>query len=92
MIRSFKHRGLERFFTRGSRAGIPTQFAQRLRIILGRLNASTAARDMDLPGLRLHQLKGQRRGTWSVWVSVNWRVTFRFDGEDVAEVDLEDYH
>jgi len=61
-------------------------------LILGRLNASTNAKDMDLPGLYLHELKGERRGTWSVRVSGNWRVTFRFDGPDVYEVNYEDYH
>ena len=63
-----------------------------MRLILGRLNASTNAKDMDLPGLYLHELKGERRGTGSVRVSGNWRVTFRFDGPDVYEVNYEDYH
>ncbi len=63
-----------------------------LRLMLGRLNTSTNAKDMDSPGLFLHELQGERRGTWSVRVSGNWRVTFRFDGPDVYEVNYEDYH
>ena len=69
-----------------------TAQANRIRILLGRLNASTSPRDMNLPGLNLHELKGRRRGTWSVRVSGNWRITFRFQGLDVHDVDLEDYH
>lgn len=92
MIRSFKHKGLERFFTTGSKAGIQPQNAERLRLILGRLSVSTGTRDMNLPGLKLHELRGDRKGTWAVGVSGNWRVTFRFIGKDVADVDYEDYH
>ncbi|MDA2936798.1 type II toxin-antitoxin system RelE/ParE family toxin [Acidobacteria bacterium AH-259-A15] len=92
MIQSFRHKGLEHFFLKGSKAGIQGKHAPRLRLIVGRLNASTKAKDMDLPGLYLHELKGERRGTWSVRVSGNWRVTFRFDGPDVYEVNYEDYH
>ena len=92
MIRSFKHKGLERFFTTGSKAGIQPQHAERLRLILGRLSVSTGTRDMNLPGLKLHELRGDRKGTWAVSVSGNWRVTFRFIGKDVADVDYEDYH
>lgn len=92
MIRSFKHKGLERFFTTGSQAGIQPQHAERLRLILGRLSVATGARDMNLPGLKLHELRGDRKRTWAVSVSGNWRVTFRFIGKDVADVDYEDYH
>jgi toxin HigB-1 len=92
VIRSFKHRGLQKFFSNGSTRGVEARFANRIRLILGRLQAATAPRDMDLPGLVLHQLKGQRVGTWSVRVSGNWRITFRFDGPDVCDVDYEDYH
>lgn len=92
MIRRFKHKGLERFFLQGSKAGITTSHALRLRLILSRLQASIAPRDMDLPGLYLHRLKGQDAGTWSVRVSGNWRVTFRFEGPDVVDVNYEDYH
>jgi proteic killer suppression protein len=92
VIKGFKHRGLERFFTTGSKAGIQPQYVERLRLILGRLNASAEPRDMNLPGLRLHELRGTRKGTWSVTVSGNWRVTFKFSGKDVEDVDYEDYH
>ena len=92
MIRSFKHKGMERFFLTGSKAGVQVQQAERLRLILGRLNAATAPEDMRLPGLDLHQLKGDRKGTWAVKASGNWRVTFTFVGKDATEVDYEDYH
>ena len=92
MIASFRHKGLEKFFRTGSKAGIQAKHASRLRLILGRLNASTTPQDMSLPGLVLHELSGRRRGNWSVRVSGNWRITFRFRGEDAVEVDYEDYH
>ncbi|PFG52654.1 LOW QUALITY PROTEIN: proteic killer suppression protein [Marinobacter sp. LV10R520-4] len=89
MIRSFKHKGLAKFFKSGSTAGIQAGHAKRLRLILGRLNAASDAKDMDLPGLRLHELSGNRAG---VWVSGNWRVTFRFEDGDAEIVNYEDYH
>lgn len=92
MIQSFKHKGLERFFKTGKMSGIQANHAKRLKLILGRLNASTSPGDMDLPGLYLHQLMGNREETWSVRVSGNWRVTFRFDGVHAEAVDYEDYH
>lgn len=92
MIRSFKHKGLAKFFETGSKAGIQSGHAERLRLILGRLNAAVKAEDMRLPGLRLHRLRGERKGTWAVWVNDNWRVTFRFVGADAEVVDYEDYH
>lgn len=92
MIRSFKHKGLARFFETGNTAGIQSNHAKRLRLILGRLHAATKPQDMDLPGLRLHELVGKRAGIWSVSVSGNWRVTFRFNGEDAEIVNYEDYH
>jgi proteic killer suppression protein len=92
MIRSFMHKGLERFFLRGTKAGIQVPHATRLRLILSRLHASGSPKDMKLPGLYLHQLKGKSRGTWSVRVSGNWRITFMFDGPDAIDVNYEDYH
>ena len=92
MIRGFKHKGLAKFFQTGSKAGIQAQHADRLALILGRLSASTAPKDMGLPGLGLHALKGDRKGTWAVTVSGNWRVTFAFSEKDAVEVDYEDYH
>jgi len=92
MIRSFKHKGLARFFATGSQSGIQSRHTERLRLILGRLNAAAASEDMGLPGLKLHPLKGSRKGTWAVWVSGNWRITFKFVGTNVDVVDYEDYH
>jgi proteic killer suppression protein len=92
VIRSFKHRGLERFFSDSSYRGIPAQFAPRIERLLDRLDAAARPEDMRLPGYRFHPLKGDRQGTYAVTVSGNWRLTFRFDGEDAIDVDLEDYH
>ena len=92
MIRSFRHKGLAKFFATGSKSGIQAQHAERLRLILGRLSAAAKPEDMGLPGLRLHPLKGTRKGTWAVWVSGNWRITFRFVEADAEVVDYEDYH
>ena len=88
----FRHKGLGRFFAEGSASGIQSKHATRLRLILGRLSVAREPRDMGLPGLGLHPLKGARHGTWAVSVSGNWRVTFRFDGPDVTDVGYEDYH
>jgi len=92
MILGFKHKGLERFFKTGSKSGIKPDQAERLRLILARLNVSTAPGDMDLPGLYLHPLTRKRAGAWSVRVSGNWRVTFKFSGIHAEVVDYEDYH
>ncbi len=92
MIRSFRHKGLAAFFTTGSARGIRPEHAKRLRLILARLHASTEVRDMNLPGLRLHPLKGHLAGSYAVDVSGNWRIIFRFEGTDAADVDYIDYH
>ena len=92
MIKSFKHKGLERFYHRGSTAGIQSAHAKKLRLILSNLDQAESPDDMDLPGLRLHELKGDRKNIWSVSVNGNWRVTFRFDGRDAEIVNYEDYH
>ncbi len=89
MINGFNHKGLEKFFVSGSKSGIQ---AKHLRLILGRLNVAMSPMDMNLPGLRLHELTGNKKGIWSVTVSGNWRVTFRFKGENVDVVDYLDYH
>lgn len=92
VIQSFRHRGLERFFGRDDYRGIPAQFALRLGRLLDRLDAAAKPQDMNLPGYRFHPLKGDRKGTFAVWVSGNWRLTFRFEGENAVDVCLEDYH
>ena len=92
VIKRWRHKGLRAFFQNGSVRGIREEDARRLRLILARLAASTAPRDMNLPGLRLHPLKGRMKGAWAVDVSGNWRVIFRFDGTDAVDVDYIDYH
>ena len=91
-IKGFRHKGLERFFTTGTKRGIQAKHEDGLRLILGTLNAATNPQDMSLPGLGLHELQGVRKGTWAVKVSGNWRVTFGFAGKDAERVDYEDYH
>jgi proteic killer suppression protein len=92
VIRTFRPKGLAKFFSTESRAGIQAEHAERLSLILATLNAATTPGDMGLPGLKLHPLKGGRSGTWSVTVRANWRIAFRFEGKDAADVDYEDYH
>ena len=92
MIQSFAHKGLARFYHTGSKSGIQAKHAERLRLILSNLDQAEAPEDMDLPGLASHELKGKRKGVWAVKVSGNWRVTFRFAGGDVEQVNYEDYH
>ena len=93
MIKSFRHRGIERFFRDGSKAGIQPKHAKRLRLQLGRLDAAKGAADMNLPGWKWHALKhGNLAGHWAVWVDENYRLTFTFDGTDAVLVDYQDYH
>ncbi len=92
MIQSFKHKGLELFFKTGRKSGIQAIHVKQLQLILGRLNAATSPDDMNLPGLSLHPLTGIRAKIWSVHVSGNWCVTFRFNGAHAEVVDYEDYH
>ena len=92
MIRTLKHKGLERFFTKGDHRGIIAKAEARIERMLDRLDAVARPDDMNLPGYKFHQLSGDRRGIYSVTVTGNWRITFRFDGEDAIDVDLEDYH
>ena len=92
MIKTFTHKGLERFFSNGNKAGIQAKHAQRLRLMLAMLDQARAVEDIDAPGLRLHALKGDRAGFWSVTVQANWRVIFRFDAGDAHVVDYLDYH
>ncbi len=92
MIISFKHKGLGNYFSTGNKSGIQPQHEKKLRLILGRLHASTEPKDMNLPGLRLHQLSGILNNYYAVDVSGNWRVIFRFEGQDATDVDYLDYH
>lgn len=92
MIKSFKHKGLEKFYKSGSTAGIQAKHKNRLRLILSNLDQAESPDDMDLHGLRLHPLSGSRKDIWSVTVNGNWRVTFRFVGRDPEIVNYEDYH
>jgi len=92
MIKSFKHKGLSGFFHTGSLSRINARHAPKLARVLDRLDVSSTSRDMNLPGYKLHPLIGKEKGTWSVLVSGNWRVTFQFDGTDVVNVDYRDYH
>lgn len=92
MIRTFRHKGLERLFTTGDRRKIDPKQAGRMLRILDRLEASAKAGDLDLPGFGFHALKGDRKGTYAVSVSGNWRITFRHESGDAMDVNLEDYH
>lgn len=92
MIKSFQHKGLKAFFETGSRAGIQAQHASKLTRILIRLDIAKTANDVNLPGWCLHQLAGSLVGYYSIAVNGNWRITFKFEGEDVVLVDYLDYH
>ena len=92
MIKSFKHKGVRSFFETGSLAGIQAGHAKRLRMQLAALDTAQTIEDMDVPGFRLHPLKGDRMGIWSITVSGNWRVTFEFIDGHAYIVNYEDYH
>ena len=92
MIRTLRHKGLERFFTSGDRKKIDAKQGDRILRILDRLDASARPEDLNLPGFDFHPLKGDRKGTYSVSVSGNWRITFRHEAGDAIDVNLEDYH
>jgi proteic killer suppression protein len=92
MIKSFEHKGLQAFFETGSKSGIQPHHAAKLARQLARLHAAKGAEDMNLPGWRLHSLQGRLAGHYSVSVNGNWRLTFRFEGDDVVLVDYQDYH
>ena len=92
MIKSFKHKGLERLFTKGSASGVQADYAGRITLMLDAIDAAEKVNELDLPGFRLHRLKGDKHNLWSVRVSANWRITFEFDNGDAYILDLEDYH
>lgn len=92
MIKSFRHKGLRRFYETGSTAGVQASHRKRLRFQLAALDTAATIEDMDIPGFRLHPLKGNRQGRWSVSVSGNWRITFEFREGNAYVLDYEDYH
>ena len=92
MIKSFRHKGLERLFTKGSASGVQATYAPRISLILDAIDAAEQIDDLDVPGLHLHRLKGDKRNLWSVRVSGNWRITFVFEEGDAHILNLEDYH
>ena len=92
VIKSFRHKGVERFFLKGTKSGIQAAHAARLARQLQRLDVARRPQDMNVPGWKLHPLKGEQKGHWSVWVSGNWRLTFTFEGEDAVLVNYQDYH
>ena len=92
MIDGFRHKGLKLLYEKGDKRRLPTDLVDKVERIVARLDEATTPTDMDLPGYRLHPLKGELAGFWSVSVSGNWRVIFRFDGVDACDVDLVDYH
>lgn len=92
VIKSFRHKGVERFFTTGSKARIQPKHAKRLRLQLAALDAAKSAADMNLPGWRWHPLSHDLAGHWAVWVDENFRLTFTFEGADAILVDYGDYH
>ncbi len=92
MIRSFKHRGLKRLYEHGDRSGIRPDLLGIVEDILARLDKADIPQAMNLPGYRLHSLKGDLKGLWAVTVRANWRIIFRFEGNDAFDVELIDYH
>lgn len=92
MIKSFKHKGLKKFFVEDDRSLLNAKYCERLARILDRLDSAEIAKDMNLPGYGLHKLTGGRKDTWSIMVSGNWRITFQFEEGHAYEVNLEDYH
>ena len=92
MIKSFKHKGLERFFETGSTRGIQTKHSTKLRMQLSALDTAQAIEDVDVPGYQLHSLKGTQKGLWSITVNGIWRVTFEYSDGNAYIVNYEDYH
>ena len=92
MIRSFRHKGIERFFRTGSKAGIQPSHAAKLNEQLTVLNIAMGPEQMNIPGWQCHPLTANLAGHWAVSVNGNWRITFTFEGEDAILVDYQDYH
>jgi len=92
MIKSFKHKGLEQYFTKNIKKLLDAKDLSKIDRILDRLDAVMTVKDMYIPGWNLHELKGNRKGTWSVAVRANWKITFHFENGEAHDVNLEDYH
>ena len=92
MIRTFRHRGLKRLYERGDPSRVRSDQVERISLALADLDAAGKPSDLDLPGYRLHPLRGDLKGFWSISISANWRIVFRFEQGDVFDVDLVDYH
>jgi proteic killer suppression protein len=92
VIQSFQHKGLKQLFTKGSARGISGQLSGRIRRVLDAINGAGSPDDLMIPGFGTHQLKGNRRGTWAIAITGNWRITFQFNGIHAVDVNLEDYH
>ena len=92
MIKSFRHKGLKKLFESGNVAGVQPHQAKRLRMQLAAIDTAQSIEDMNVPGFRLHPLKGSERGRWSIWVNGNWRLTFEFKDGNAYVLDYEDYH
>ncbi|HGS5808343.1 TPA: type II toxin-antitoxin system RelE/ParE family toxin [Vibrio parahaemolyticus] len=92
MIKSFKHKGLKKFYETGSKAGIQAKHERKLRMQLAAIDTATIVDDIDLPGFKLHSLKGDRNGIWSITVNGNWRITFEFVDGNAYILNYEDYH
>lgn len=92
MIKSFRHKGLRRYFETGSTSGVQASHTKRLRLQLSALDTAQSIEDMDIPGFRLHPLKGAMKERWSISVNGNWRLTFEFKDGNVYVLNYEDYH
>lgn len=92
MIKSFKHKGLEQFFIKNNKKALDARDLAKINRILDRLDTVLVVKDMDIPGWDLHELKGNRKGVWSVAVRKNWKITFCFENGEASDVNLEDYH
>ena len=92
MTKTFRHQGLKRLFETDNPSGVRADQVRRIKDVLGHLDLARHPTDLDLPGYRLHPLRGELKGHWSVTISGNWRIIFRFEDGDAFEVDLVDYH
>ncbi len=92
VIKLFRHKGLRKYFETGTKAGIQAKHADRLRLQLAALDTAQVVEDMEVPGYRLHSLKGRAKNRWSIWVSGNWRLTFEFRDGNAYVMDYADYH